>query len=79
MRVKNFSYNGFSGRMTGGYADYTAEFKNWTEDPGVAVCACSDSKERLIPTFALEGFKEEDYPKQNNDGKLWYVGPPCHS
>ncbi len=58
MRVKNFVYNGFSGKMTSGYASYTAEFKRWTEDPGIAVCACSDGKERLIPSFALDGFQK---------------------
>ena len=44
MKVKNFSYNGLFGRETGGYANYTAEFKSWTEDPGVALCSCSDGK-----------------------------------
>lgn len=33
MEVENFSYNGFCGHATGGYASYTAEFKRWTEDP----------------------------------------------
>jgi len=79
MRVINFSYNGFSGRVTGGYANYTAEFKEWTEDPGVAVCLCSDGVERLIPTFALEGFCEKDYPVQNNENKFFYIGKLCKS
>ena len=79
MKVKNFSYDGLFGRTTGGYASYTAEFKTWTEDPGVALCSCSDSKERLIPTFALEGFRDEDYPKQNNENKMFYIGQPCRS
>lgn len=79
MKVLRFSYDGLFGRTTGGYAKYTAEFKEWTEDPGVAVCSCSDGKERLIPTFALEGFCEEDYPKQNNENKFFYIGKPCQS
>jgi hypothetical protein len=79
MKVKNFFYNGFFGRTTKGYAKYTAEFKSWTEDPGIAVCSCSDGEERLIPTFALEGFDYDKHPRQNNEGKIGYVGPPCHS
>lgn len=79
MKVKRFSYNGFSGRELGGYASYTAKFKSWTEDPGVAVCICSDGKERLIPTCYLEGFRIDDYPEQNNDNKFLYFGEPCHS
>ena len=77
MKVENFSYNGFCGHATGGYASYTAEFKRWTEDPGVAVCSCSDGVERLIPTCFLKGFKTADYPKQNTDGKFLYIGEPC--
>ena len=79
MKVENFSYDGFGGRATGGYASYTAEFKCWTEDPGVAVCSCSDGKERLIPTCYLDGFKMSDYPKQDTENKEFYVGEPCSS
>ena len=78
MKVKNFSYNGLFGRETGGYANYTAEFKSWTEDPGVALCSCSDGKERLIPTCFLDGFKTEDYPEQETEGKFLYIGCPSH-
>ena len=79
MKVKNFVYNGLFGGPTKGYAKYTAEFKEWTEDPGIAICTCSDGKERLIPTFALKGFDPEKYPKQNMDNKFMYVGTPCKS
>lgn len=79
MRVKHFRYDGFMGRLTGGYADYTAEFKGWTEDPGICLCVCSDGEERCIPTYALEGFNASDFPKQNNEGKVGYIGPSCHS
>lgn len=79
MKVKNFTYNGFSGRLTGGYAEYTAVFKEWTEDPGVAICSCDDGKERLIPTFALERFDAKSHPVQNNENKPFYIGLPCCS
>lgn len=79
MKVENLSYDGFGGRATGGYASYTAEFKCWTEDPGVAVCFCSDGKERLIPTCYLDGFKTSDYPKQDTENKEFYIGEPCSS
>lgn len=79
MVVKNFTYDGFAGRLTGGEAGYMAVFKEWTDDPGVAVCKCTDGKERLIPTFALDGWRGEDHPPQNNEGKQLYTGKPCHS
>lgn len=79
MKVKRFTYNGFCGRTIKGYAKYTAEFKEWTEDPGVAICTCSDGKDRLIPTFALEGFNSAAYPKQNMENKFMYMGKPCKS
>ena len=65
MKVHNFAYNGLFGRLTGGDAKYTAEFISWAEDPGVAICKCSDGQERTIPTFALDGFNCEAYPKQD--------------
>jgi hypothetical protein len=58
MKVHNFSYNGFSGKLFDDFAEYTAELKKWTTDPGVGLFVCSDEKERLIPTFALEDFKK---------------------
>lgn len=79
MNVRHFSYNGLFGFQQPGYADYTAEFKEWTDDPGVAVCTCSDGKERLIPAFALEGFNVNQYPEQNTENKEWYIGKPCSS
>ena len=77
MRVKNFEYNGFYCRDRKGYAKYTAEFKEWTDDPGIAVCICSDGKERLIPSCQLEGFNYELYPKQESTNILF--GLPSHS
>ena len=79
MKVKNFEYNGFYGKDLEGYADYTAEFKCWTDDPGIARCECSDDIERLIPTFALEGFKVVDYHKQTYPNGKQIFGPPCKS
>ena len=63
-RVKNFNYNGLMGENLPGHTPYTAEFVEWTRDPGVAKFQCSDGKVRLIPTFALEGDTSE-LPKQN--------------
>lgn len=79
MTVRNFIYNGLFGHLTGGDAEYTAEFLSWTEDPGVALCKCSDGQERLIPTFALVGFNNNAYPKQNCENKVMYIGKPCKS
>lgn len=79
MKVKNFSYNGFACTKLGGYAGYTADFKCWTEDPGIAICSCSDGKERLIPSCCLDGFKTSDYPKQDTENKEFYIGEPCRS
>jgi hypothetical protein len=55
-KIQNFSYNGFSGKLTGGFTTSKATFKNWTDDPGIMNCICTDGKERLIPTFALYKF-----------------------
>ena len=77
MKVLRFSYDGLFGRTTGGYAKYTAEFKEWTEDPGIAICVCSDGIERLIPSCQLEGFDYSSYPEQKKTGLLF--GVPSHS
>ena len=79
MKVHNFTYNGFCGKTEDGYAAYTADFKEWTEDPGIAMCICSDGKERRIPTYALEGFNNDTYPTQDTRNRIGYIGPPCHS
>ena len=77
MRVKKFDYNGFYCRSLKGHTKYTAEFKEWTEDPGIAICVCSDGVERLIPSCQLEGFDYDLYPKQKKTGLLF--GTPSHS
>lgn len=77
-KVKNFNYNGFYGKELVGLAGYTAEFKKWTNDPGIAVCQCSDGQERLIPTFALVGCKVKDLPEQSMKNKEIF-GSPSHS
>lgn len=79
MLVKNFMYNGLFVQRLGGYAGYTATFKEWTEDPGIAVCKCSDGKERLIPSCCLDEFDKDAYPKQNTDNKVGYWGSPSCS
>lgn len=75
--VKNFEYNGFMGEVLPGYAFYTAEFVEWTRDPGVAQFRCSDGKTRLIPTFALDGDISK-LPKQDYRGKVLF-GESAHS
>jgi hypothetical protein len=75
--VKTFEYNGFFVSFTGGEAVYTAEFKEWTTDPGIARCICSDGKERLIPSCALVGVMHNDLPVQPKSGVLF--GSPSKS
>ena len=77
IKVRNFEYSGFCGKLLEGHAPYTAEFKKWTGDPGVAVFTCSDGEERLIPTFAIEGEMPTDIPKQPKTGILF--GAACKS
>ena len=77
MEIRKFKYNGFSGRINSGLAKYTAEFKEWTQDPGVAVCACSDGKERLIPSFAFVGFTCRDFTEQVCEHPIGYIGVAC--
>ena len=73
-QVIKFKYNGFSVTFLTGYATYTAEFKQWTNDPGIALCTCSDGKERLIPSCCLEGDKEI-LPKQDMSNKVLFGTP----
>ena len=82
--VKNFLYDGLVVKQRSGFASYTAQFKKWTDDPGVAIFICSDGKERHIPFCQIEGFKEKDYPKQNYKSAtelgVWVLmGKPCTS
>jgi hypothetical protein len=77
LKVRKFDYNGFCGKLHKEYTDYTAKFEEWTNDPGIAVFSCSDGENRLIPTFAIEGWKSEDYPKQPKTGVLF--GAACKS
>ena len=60
-KVMKFTYNGYfvMGCDPKKLTDYTAEFVEWTKDPGVAVFKCSDKKERRIPTCAILMSKEE--------------------
>ncbi len=76
-KVRKFEYNGFSGKTIPGLTPYTAEFKKWTSDPGVALWTCSDGGERLIPTFAIVGKMPSNIPKQPKTGVLF--GTSCES
>lgn len=93
-KVEEFSYGGlfvgpkYNPDGTIKIAPYTAEFKEWTTDPGMVICICSDGKERRIPTCQLQGFKVKDYPLQEDtpgyttatkEGVMFLAGPPSHS
>ena len=69
LKIQHFKYNGFCVTMLPGIAPYTAVFKKWTNDPGVAVFDCSDKKERRIPTCAIIG-KNGTLPKQSYKNKV---------
>jgi len=75
MRVRNFSYNGLTGKLLEGVAEFTAEFIKWSDDPGIAICSCSDGVERLIPTFAF--VEKVNFPVQEKTGVI--LGTPCSS
>ena len=78
-KVEEFKYNGFSvepkskKRGWGKFESYTAEFKEWTNDPGIAICLCSDNIERLIPSCCLHG--NIPLPKQNLTNKILFGIP----
>ena len=76
--VKSFIYNGFSVQMGKEPVNYTAEFVAWTQDPGIAVCKCSDGEERLIPFCCLIGFNDSDHPLQIYTNKQLF-GKPSNS
>jgi hypothetical protein len=66
LRVQNFIYDGLFVRVRDGIADYTAEFKEWTKDPGIGKFECSDGKSRLIPSCCLKGREKNKLPEQDN-------------
>jgi len=76
-KVERFHYNGFSVESLKGLTKYTADFKEWTNDPGIALCTCSDGNERLIPTCCLIGDKSK-LPTQDLSKKV-YFGTPSRS
>ena len=75
--VYEFTYNGLMGTVEETLADYTAQFKCWTPDPGICKCECSDGIERLIPTFALCDFSRNDVEEQSKTGIIF--GSACKS
>ena len=77
-KVRRFVYNGVFGQTREGFTNYEAEFKYWTDDPGIAVCSCSDDIERRIPTFALVGFVSSEFPKQTYDNGKTLFGVPSN-
>jgi len=78
-KVVRFKYNGLFVKSQNSIASYTAKFKNWTEDPGICRCVCSDGLERLIPSCCLVGFNRSEYPKQVYENKPMTIGIPCTS
>jgi len=52
--MNNFEYNGFFGRELPGHTEYTGRFVKWTGDPGIVLITCSDGKDRIVPTFAID-------------------------
>ena len=79
-KVRNFTYNGFVGRLEKGFAPYTAEFITWTEDPGIMRMQCSDGKERFIPSFAIPHPETLPTPPVFPEGsKVFYWGQPSSS
>lgn len=80
MKVRNFIYNGMFVNELPGFADYSAEFVEWSKDPGMALMNCSDGKQRLIPSFCVD----EDLPTQTghtiaSDENPIVVGQPSSS
>ena len=73
-QVENFEYNGFLVKPKKGMAKYTASFKNWTNDPGIVNCICSDGEERLIPSCCLIG-DTSSIPKQDLSNKTLFGSP----
>jgi len=73
-QVFEFTYNGFCGNLNEEVImDYTAEFIEWTVDPGVAKFKCSDGRERYIPTFAIRDFDRNKHPEQQKTGVLFGI------
>lgn len=89
LKVNVFTYNGMFVSLEGNkFTDYTAEFIEWTEDPGITKCICSDGKERLIPSICLwaeDGGRpelpEQDTKKAREVVKKsgFYIGKPSKS
>ena len=87
MIIKNFIYDGISGRSLPGNAPYTVEFVKWTDDPGMFLGKCSDGKDRLIPAWAVvhgvqippmpDYVEVKRYIKENN--LLIHMGTPSSS
>lgn len=76
IRVMSFTYDGFGGQKTGGFATFTGEFIRYTNDPGIGLYKCSDGKERLIPGWAVEGHLPPmpNYKKMQKQGKMLTFG-----
>lgn len=81
-QIQNFVYDGFAVHPKEGFASYRASFKEWTNDPGIAKCDCSDGKERLIPSCQLKSEENIQLAKQiykkATGGKV-IIGAPSHS
>lgn len=76
--IEEFTYNGFYGDSNPEVImPYQAKFKEWTQDPGIAIFECTDGEERYIPTFAVVGFRLEHVDSQEKSGMMF--GLSCSS
>jgi len=56
---KGFTIFNYDGSMAGVEEPYTANFNQWSSDPGIAIMECSDGQIRLIPASAIKDFDHE--------------------
>jgi hypothetical protein len=54
MQIYDFTYDGIMCQVLKSTAPYSITFKEWTNDPGIMLCECSDGVNRKIPTCTLK-------------------------
>ena len=80
--VYKFTYDGFGGQVNKNVImPYTARFKKWSGDPGVALMICSDGTKRWIPSFALKFLLAlpNDFTRLEKPEKVTLIGQPSNS
>jgi len=82
-QVCSFEYNGFFGKGDDKVVmPYTARFKQWSGDPGIAIMSCSDGEERHIPTYAMKHSFEtmpNDLTRVQGSGHTTFFGSASKS